>query len=121
MSNLPLQLEFRDSEPHFTGPLDGQHYSGHEWMALESASSSDQCVHGGCDVEPLWMRMTTAHPNVTDFQFLCRKHGAKLWNSIPAGNRWAVLVVRDWDDEFVNVIYEAPADGAKFPDADYWS
>ena len=120
MSNLPLQLEFRDSEPHFFGPICGQQYSGHEWMPV-SVDSGVKCCMDDCEVEAHWTRVVVAHPNDTAFQDLCREHGAKTWLSIPDGSKAAVLVVRDWDDEFANVIYEAPADGAKFPEADYWS
>ena len=120
MSNLPLQLEFRDSAPHFFGPIRGQQYSGHEWMSIPVGSGTT-CSVDGCVVEAYWTRLVVAHPNDTDFQDLCKEHGAKTWLSIPDGSKSAVLVVRDWDDEFVNVIYEVPADGAKFPDADYYS
>lgn len=119
MSNtLGLTLEFRDSEPHFHGPIGNDHYNGHEWLYEPWGSN---CSHDGCEVEALWQRISVAHPNNSDVQPLCKLHGAKIWNAIVAGNKAAVLVARDWDDEFAPVVYELEAPTAKFPGADYYA
>lgn len=117
-NNLALTLEFRDSEPHFAGPIGGQHYSGHHWI-YESWSSP--CSAEGCELEAIWQRIMDAHPNDSDVEPLCKLHGAKLWSGIADGNKHAVLVARDWDDEFAPVVYELEAPTAKFPGADYYA
>lgn len=110
-----MQLEFRDSVEHFHGQdyERGEVGKGHEWMW--AGSWSQPCTKVGCDIEAVWMRATVDHINFTTMDFLCKSHGAETWKAIPHTHKAAVLVVRDWDDEFAEVVFQMPAPGADFP------
>lgn len=121
MSNLPLTLEFRDGAPHFCGPIGGQQYSGHEWIPV-NPDSSCKCCMDECTIEAYWNRITVSNLNDLEIQFLCKDHGAIIWDEVAAMyGKYAVLCVRDWDDETVPVIYEQEAPGAEFPGLQYLS